>query len=435
MKFLISFLFASLSIGAAMAESNRIDQLRPDAPELAKRGTHSVGVRQIEVVNKDQADILKVEKGKPIPRYDRKLTLEIWYPSKADTGKDVPYKAFLRDAKQEVNLHGSARRDAGPHTDGGAHPLIILSHGYPGNRFLMSHFGENFASKGYVVVSIDHTDSTYRDQNKFGSTLVNRSLDQIFVLNEMARMSANKDHFLSGMVDTNRTGLLGYSMGGYGAVITAGGGVSEKSITIPWAAPENTLAIHRAGSESHEALPDARIKAAIAIGPWGRQHGFWDKEGLAGVRIPMMVIAGGSDDVSDYKNGIKPIFEQMSGVERFLLTFDHANHNAAAPIPAPIETWQPVPHLDFVPYDHYGDAVWDTLKMNNIAQHFATAFFGKYVLGDSKMGPYLTLVEDADSGKYSAEKDGTLKPDHTYWKGFRARTAKGLTFERRAPGK
>ncbi len=51
-------------------------------------------------------------------------------------------------------------------------PLVILSHGYPGNRYLLSHFGENLASKGYVVTSIDHTGSTYADQAAFGSTLV-----------------------------------------------------------------------------------------------------------------------------------------------------------------------------------------------------------------------------------------------------------------------
>ena len=41
---------------------------------------------------------------------------------------------------------------------------MIISHGYPGNRYLMSHLGENLASKGFVVASIDHRDSTYDDQ-------------------------------------------------------------------------------------------------------------------------------------------------------------------------------------------------------------------------------------------------------------------------------
>ena len=73
----------------------------------------------------------------------------------------------------------------------GPYPLLIISHGYPGNRFLLSHLAENLASKGYVVASIDHTDSTYSDQAAFGSTLLNRPLDQLFVLNEMARLNGS----------------------------------------------------------------------------------------------------------------------------------------------------------------------------------------------------------------------------------------------------
>ena len=65
---------------------------------------------------------------------------------------------------------------------------MIISHGYPGNRYLMSHIGENLASKGFVTVSIDHKDSTYDDQKAFGSTLYNRSFDQLFVLNEIDRL-------------------------------------------------------------------------------------------------------------------------------------------------------------------------------------------------------------------------------------------------------
>ena len=56
-----------------------------------------------------------------------------------------------------------------------------MSHGYPGNRYLLSHLCENLASKGFVVVSIDHKESTYDDQQRFASTLYNRPLDQLFV--------------------------------------------------------------------------------------------------------------------------------------------------------------------------------------------------------------------------------------------------------------
>ena len=48
--------------------------------------------------------------------------------------------------------------------------------------------------------------------------------------------------------------------------------------------------------------------------------------------------------------------------------------------------------------------------MNNIAQHFVTAFLGKHLKGDASMADYLDLVEDAASGVYAKNEDGTEQP-------------------------
>lgn len=130
---------------------------------------------------------------------------------------------------------------------------------------------------------------------------------------------------------------------------------------------------------------------------------------------------------------MRNLFEGAVNAPRYLLTYENANHNAGAPIPAPQETWQSVPGLNFVPAEHYSDAAWDNVRMNNIAQHFATAFLGKYVKKDKAMDGYLILVEFAKGGKFSLEKNGSPKPDHSYWKGFPARSAVGLRLEQRAP--
>ena len=89
------------------------------------------------------------------------------------------YATMLRDGYRAITLHGRACRDAAQAE--GDFPLVILSHGYPGNRMLMSHLGETLASQGYVVASVDHTDSTYADKGPLASTLVNRPLDTAFV--------------------------------------------------------------------------------------------------------------------------------------------------------------------------------------------------------------------------------------------------------------
>ena len=85
---------------------------------------------------------------------------------------------------------------------------------------------------------------------------------------------------------------------------------------MPGAAPAGTLQVHLAGSDTHEALIDPRIKAAVAFAPWGMNTGFWDAAGLAGVRIPMFFIAGSDDDVAGYEKGTKAIFEGSVNTER-----------------------------------------------------------------------------------------------------------------------
>lgn len=412
---------------------NRIDIQRPDAPELAAYGEYEIGTRPLNLINPDQVDVLALDRDaqepEELPTYDRPLTVQMWYPSFPGATGRKDLKVFLRDAQTEIDLFGQSTKWAAPVSGVGPFPLVIVSHGYPGNRFLLSHLAENIASKGYVVASIDHTDSTYRTQSAFGSTLRNRSLDQLFLLNEMARLNADAASFLFGLVDTDSTAIVGYSMGGYGAVITAGGGVTESSVQFPFSPPFNTLDIHQSGSDTHTALFDARIKTVIAFAPWGRNFGFFDAAGLADIQIPMLFVAGSEDDVSLYEGGVRAIWEETVNADRALLTFDNANHNAAAPYPAPVESFSFNARLGFAPFEHYADAVWDTTRMNNIAQHFSTAWLDRYLKDDSSRDTYLELVPASNDGVYSVDETGEFSTDHTYWAGFANRTAKGLRFE------
>ncbi len=414
-------------IAPPLSAENRIDQIRPDAPELASYGPHVIGVQTLEFTHPGQIDILNTTADAE-PTYDRPLTVEVWYPAAEGTEPGGTYQANLRDGQTEVALHGQAARDAEP-ASGETFPLIVISHGYPGNRFLMSHLGENLASKGYVTVSIDHTDSTYSDQGAFGSTLLNRPIDQRFVIDQMAAL----DGPLGAIIDADQTGVIGYSMGGYGALIFGGAGVTQASTEYEWGTPNGLLARHLAGSDSHEALIDDRVKAIISIGPWGKNAGFWDTDGLAGLRKPTLLMAGSVDDVSVYA-AMRQIFEEATGTDRHLLTFEAANHNAAAPMPAPAESWTPVDTLDFVPFEHYADAVWDTNRMNNIAQHFATAFMDLHLKGDADKAPYFDLVDRAADGVVDLDDAGKPTDAHSYWTGFAPRTAQGLTFETLSAG-
>ena len=415
------------------AQTNRIDIVTPAAPELAAYGPNDIGVRTIHVTDKNRPDILNIKEGAPIVRYDRVLTLEVWYPATLGAGQKPggEYRIITRDPSVMATIYGKAVRDASPRA--GPYPLVIISHGYPGNRFLMSHMGENLASKGFVTVSIDHKDSTYDDQKSFASTLYNRPFDQLFVLNEIDRLSKpGSGSFLSGLVDASRAGIIGYSMGGYGVVNVIGGGYSTPAASFSNAPPNKMLSDRGAANPEFQKARDPRIKAAIAIAPWGMQGGFWDAPGLAGIRTPVMFVAGSVDDVAGYEKGTRAIFDAAVNADRYLLTFINANHNAAAPMAAPVEV---LASNNESAFGHYRDAVWDNVRMNNIFDHFATAFFGLHLKGEHDKQAYLDVVPNGKDAIYSVDRDGKPNANHNYWKGFKRATAVGLILEHRAPAK
>ena len=430
-RFLIVLLLAAAA--TVSAQQNRIDVVTPAAPELAAFGPLNVGVRTISVTDKNRPDILNIKEGGPVVRYDRTLTLEVWYPASLAAGQTPggEYRVITRDPAVMATFYGRAVREAAVLTGAAPYPLVIISHGYPGNRFLMSHIGENLASKGFVAVSIDHKDSTYDDQKSFGSTLYNRPLDQLFVLNEIDRAPG----FLAGVVDASRTGIIGYSMGGYGVLNVIGGGYSDASATFASAPPNKLLAERGASNPAYQKTRDPRVKAAIAIGPWGMQGGYWDAEGLKGIRTPVMFVAGSADDVSGYEKGTRAIYQAAVNADRYLLTFINANHNAAAPIPAPAEVLASAPTSTLNAYAHYADAVWDTARMNNIFNHFATAFLDVHLKGDVSKQAYLDVVPNGNEAVWAVDRDGKQQPAHTYWKGFKRATAVGLILEHAAPAR
>ena len=439
MKPFLKALLVLMLFTVPAAAENRIDVVRPDAPALAAYGELPVGVRTMEFTNSGMVDVAKAEaeatdgvRPDPLPTIDRKLTVEIFHPAADGAQGSTTHEAAMRDGTM-VKLEGKAMRDAAPRT-GETYPLVLLSHGYPGNRFLMAHLAENLASKGYVVASIDHPASTYTDLKAFGDTLRNRPLDQIAVLDAIAEEAKRDGSPLNGLVDATNVGLIGYSMGGYGALIASGAGITEQATKFPFM---NTLGLaeaHIHGSDT-QMKPDERIKTVVAFGPWGKNYEFWSAEALAAIDTPFLLIAGGQDDVSGYENGVRAIFEQMKGTDRALLTYESANHNAGAPMPAPAEAMEAALKAGTpAPYDHYADAVWDNVRMNNIAQHFTTAWLNRALKNDGEAGKYLDLVPNAEEGVLAVNEDGTRKPEYTYWEGFPARTAKGLRFETRQAG-
>nr|WP_315397818.1 dienelactone hydrolase family protein [uncultured Duganella sp.] len=410
---------AALAISALIAPLHAQEyfgDLRPDAPELAARGALPVGVRTLVAEHADQADVLRLTDANPNPRYTRKLTLEVWYPATLAAGQkehtvytDVMGTGPNDPARPNTPFQfaGRAARDAAPAT--GRYPLVIVSHGYPGSRLQMSYLTENLASKGYVVVAVDHQESTRADKAGFASTLLNRRLDDLFVLDSVAAWAKpGSGNFLAGVADAGNTALIGYSMGGYGALNTVGAGVSAAAAAY---VPGGKLAVNQQGNAGYESRREPRIKAVVAFAPWGGAHKVWDAAGLAGVRAPLLFISGDQDDVAGYRDGVVKLFEGAVHADRYLLTYVGGRHNPAPNPPSPAVL------ASFDDFMAYAEPVWDSRRINNINQHFVTAFLGIHLKGQP-LQPYLELPPLA--------ADGTIAPDPGLWKGFRKRTALGL---------
>ncbi len=417
-------LFSSGTQAQSTKDQFVVGDLLPDAPDLAARGTYSVGVRSLTLTHPNQLDVLHVKDGQT-PRYDRPLAVEVWYPAQIPAGKAelVTYDQVMgssNDPKRPLipfTFTGRALRDAKPEAGSGAYPLVIVSHGYLGSRFLLTYLTENLASKGYVVVAIDHTESTFRDAGGFASTLLNRALDDLFVLNEMARLGEKGGKtFLAGLLDANNTGLIGYSMGGYGALNAIGAGYSAQASKIftQLSGGSTALDTRLTAAPEYKASQDPRIKVVVAFAPWGMERGFWDAEGLAGLTRPTLFVAGSKDDVSGYEKGIKAIYEGAVNANRYLLTYVNARHNVA-PNPPPAESMKPGLHFD--EYMRYAEPAWNERRINNINQHFVTAFLGIYLKG-MDYAKYLDLPENANDSP---------------WTGFKPRSSVGLEMRHAKP--
>ena len=395
----------------------------PNAPELSARGTYKVGVRTLDFIHKDQVDVLKSNDGVD-PLYDRKLRVEVWYPARIAEGakESVIYDQVMGLSNNPKRIlipftfTGRALRDAAPMLGDGAFPLVIVSHGYPGSRLIFTYLTENLASKGYVVVSIDHTESTFRDLSAFPSTLLNRSKDQLFILNQMAELGKpTSKNFLAGLVDADHTALIGYSMGGYGVLNAAGAGYSQQLVTFFETSTEGSKAIEVRTSHhpDYKASYDRRIRAVVAFAPWGMERGVWDAEGLQGLKVPTFFVAGSQDDVSGYEKGVKAIYLGAVNADRYLLTYQNARHNTA-PNPPPPESLKP----DLVDeYNFYAETSWSEYRINNINQHFVTAFLGIH-------------LKNQDYGKFL---DVNPNSNEKNWTGFKPRTSTGLELVHTGP--
>ncbi len=414
----------------------------PDQPQLAARGPYAVGVRRIRVIQPDQPDFFRIGIA-GIPKADRVLDIEIWYPITRTPGmvEQVTYTAPTT-SNQVIPLDkvppiatyvGQAVRDADP-VRGKRFPLVVASHGFTNWAVGFSYLGENLASKGYVVASIEHRDpDPYIGKGTslaIGQVISRRTADQRFVIAELARMATLADAPLHDVYDPTNLALIGYSMGGFGALTTAGAGYSKDSLLYKSPVGKLTDRYTEGGVDENAAtLPG--LKALVLLAPWGAQPPYraWSAAALANITVPSMIIDGDQDDVTDFQNGIKYLHDHMTRSDRYLLVYENARHNIAI---------NETPHelARYFPYiEHWNEPVWRSDRIYAINSHFITAFLDERLKGDKAHGAFLNVPTlKSNDGTWPVGPQVNTGPiiaadqpeAKGFWPGFQRRWAVGL---------
>jgi predicted dienelactone hydrolase len=411
-------------VGAAAAPPS---QFGVDAPELARLGEFAVGVRTLALVQRKQEDVLGFDSARgSVPKSDRTLTIDLWYPALAPAGaqREV-YSGSLpselpASAPANFTVPGIAVRDAPP--AGKAHPLIVVSYGYSNSTVAMTWLTENLASKGYVVAAIRHDDPPITDRTKFGQVLLRRPLDIVFVTSTLEGVLA-REH----LIDPSRVALVGYSMGGYG-VLTAAGATLDPAAPATKMVPGGLLLEYARGGSKRGAVTLKGLRAVVAMAPAGGGSLMsWGEEGLRNISAPVLLIAGNADRTVNYTTGAQAFFERMTGADRYLLTLKGCGHSIGLnPVPEAMRArlWD---------QDWFEDPVWRKDRINAVSAHFISAFLDRYVKDDATRDAYLNVpVAQSDDGTwpspgpsawdaYSPAANGI-----SVWKGFQSNHAAGL---------
>jgi predicted dienelactone hydrolase len=217
----------------------------------APTGPYPVGATELHLVDRDRPDPWVTDTA-------RELMVTVWYPArpagKAPLAPYLPplaaqrfgqdYAAQLGIAAEQVDWAGittHARTGAPARANHGGYPVVVYSPGGGRSRAEGTVLVEELASRGYVVVTVDHTYETSGvefpggrletqrlpnlEPAELGRALIRtRVQDTRFVLDQLAVLASgdNPDagkrplpHGLGAVLDLSRAGMYGHSAGGF----------------------------------------------------------------------------------------------------------------------------------------------------------------------------------------------------------------------------
>jgi dienelactone hydrolase len=223
-------------------------------------GRKALGTTAIHLIDRDRPD-------PTMPSGQRELMISLWYPASmvGSTHSGAPYAKYM-PARTAVEVDDAWTGEYGLALPTGTfdfantethsrvnapmqplrHPVVLFSPGYQYSRFVNTAQVEDLASRGYVVVTMDHTHETpvefprgrflpgvpasqLPDPDFTRKAVETRTADARFVLNQLERIAGGQNPDAEGNdlpadleagLDLRKIGMFGFSLGGYATANT-----------------------------------------------------------------------------------------------------------------------------------------------------------------------------------------------------------------------
>ncbi|MCR5885571.1 dienelactone hydrolase family protein [Rhizobacter sp. J219] len=170
-----------------------------------------------------------------------------------------------------------------PTNAGGTVGAIAIVPGYTARQSSINWWGPRLASHGFVVITID-TNSTLDQPSS-------RSRQQMAALQQVASLNSTSSSPIYGKVDTSRMGVMGWSMGGGGSLISA--------------------------------RDNPSLKAAAPQAPWNTSSSF------SSMTVPTLIFACESDSIAPVNSHASPMYNSMRSNPRQYLEINNGSHSCA----------------------------------------------------------------------------------------------------------
>lgn len=199
-------------------------------------GQFSVGMIEQEFYSDEQSHPIRTSirfpidqnEGERLPYFsDTELFVE-------QISEEYSVPSMLLSQLEKVQSHSHAAGSDSLSEEEIEYPVILLSHGFPGSRFFLTHLAEELTSQGYVTVSIDHPGysiaSTFKGEkiigmnNQLPNPLALAEWDAVVekewlpnirtVLSGLNQMNEEK---FGARLDLKNVGVIGHSFGGASA--------------------------------------------------------------------------------------------------------------------------------------------------------------------------------------------------------------------------